>query len=151
VLWGARLALPRGLRKPEIEYFPLGDKANAYAGIHPFSETESNVYVFQGRTNALGEPKELRPIFDALLVERFPGAQVLAPLQACITSGLLRRYALDRALFFGAAGMMNPEAIGMGFNEVPRQVGGFAARVTQALAKRQSRRTSAGTRSLASP
>jgi hypothetical protein len=29
--------------------------------------------------------------------------------------------------------MMNPEAIGMGFNEVLRQVRGFAARVTKAL------------------
>ena len=137
VLWGARLALPRGLRKPEIEYFPLGDKANTYIGIHPFSETESNVYVFQGRTDTLGEPRELRPIFDDLLAERFPGAQVLAPLRGCITSGLLRRYALYRVLFFGAAGMMNPEAIGMGFNEVLRQVRGFAARVTRALVSDQ--------------
>lgn len=134
VLWGARIELPPGSRKPAIEYYPLGDEANTYVGVHPFSETESNVYVFQGRTNTLGEPEQLRPIFEATLEEQFPGARVLAPLRGCISSGVLRRYALDRVLFFGAAGMMNPEAIGMGFNEVLRQVRGVAAGMKQALA-----------------
>jgi 2-polyprenyl-6-methoxyphenol hydroxylase-like FAD-dependent oxidoreductase len=134
VLWGARIALPPGSRKPEIEYYPLGDEANTYVGVHPFSETERNVYVFQGRTNTLGEPEQLRPVFEAMLAEQFPGARILAPLRGCISSGVLRRYALDRVLFFGAAGMMNPEAIGMGFNEVLRQVRGVAAGVRRALA-----------------
>jgi glycine/D-amino acid oxidase-like deaminating enzyme len=134
VLWGARIGLPAGSYKPEIEYYPLGDEANTYVGIHPFSETESNVYVFQGRTNTLGEPEQLRPVFEAMLAKQFPGARVLAPLRGCISSGVLRRFALDRLLFFGAAGMMNPEAIGMGFNEILRQVRGVAAGVRRALA-----------------
>jgi len=134
ILWGARLALPPGSLKPEIEYYPLGDEANTYVGVHPFSATDSNVYVFQGRTDTLGEPEQLQPIFEAMLANQFPGARMLAPLRGSITSGMLRKYALDRILFFGAAGMMNPEAIGMGFNEVLRQVRGVASGVLRALA-----------------
>ncbi|PKN57397.1 MAG: hypothetical protein CVU56_11075 [Deltaproteobacteria bacterium HGW-Deltaproteobacteria-14] len=134
VLAGARVRLPADSAPPEIGYYPLCDAANTYLGVHPFSVTERNVYVFQGQSNTLGDPESLRPLFEATLAERYPGAETLAPIGGSIASGVLKRYGLDRVVFFGAAGMMNPEAIGMGFNEILRQVRGFAAGLRSALA-----------------
>ncbi|TNF23611.1 MAG: FAD-dependent oxidoreductase [Deltaproteobacteria bacterium] len=134
VLAGARVRLPAGEVPLEIGYYPLGDDANTYLGIHPFNDTERNVYVFQGQSDTLGDPAALQPLFDATLAERFPTAELVAPISGSIVSGVLRKYALERVVFFGAAGMMNPEAIGMGFNEILRQVRGFAAGLRGALA-----------------
>lgn len=135
VLAGARVSLPAGEAPLEIGYYPLGDDANTYLGVHPFNDTERNIYVFQGQVNTLGDPDALRPLFDRILAERFPKAEVIAPISGRIVSGVLRRYALERVAFFGAAGMMNPEAIGMGFNEILRQVRGFAIGLRGALEK----------------
>lgn len=48
---------------------------------------------------------------------------------------MLRTYGLDRVAFFGASGMMNPDAVGMGFNEILLRVRGFAAGLRAALAE----------------
>ncbi|MBI3071376.1 MAG: hypothetical protein HYY84_04530 [Deltaproteobacteria bacterium] len=134
VLRGARVRLPAGRYEPHIAYYPLNDDANTYVGTHPFSATELNVYVFQGQYDTLGDPATLQALFDKTLATEFPGAEIVEPLGGTIVSGVLKRYALRRVLFFGAAGMMNPEAIGMGFNEVLRQVRSFAKGVRGALA-----------------
>ena len=133
VLSGARVRLPEPLAAPEIAYLPLNDDANTYVGIHPFSADELNIYVFQGQSDTLGDPEALTPLFRETLARMYPSAEVVEPLGGRITSGVLRRYALPRVIFFGAAGMMNPEAIGMGFNEILRQVRGFGDRLVAAL------------------
>ncbi len=126
VLYGARIRLPRPASEVGIAYVPLGDEANTYLGIHPFSDSELNVYLFQGQLDTLGHPTLLRPLFEKTLARMYPGAQVVEPLGGSIVSGVLSRYAFERVVFFGAAGMMNPDAIGMGFNEILRKVRQFA-------------------------
>lgn len=134
VLYGARVRLPKPTKDVGITYLPLGDEANSYLGVHPFSATELNVYVFQGQLDTMGQPGLLRPLFDQTLARHYPDAEVLAPLSGSIVSGVLSRYALDRVVLFGAAGMMNPDAIGMGFNEILRKVRGFAVELRALLA-----------------
>lgn len=134
VLWGARVRLPSARPECALAYIPLGDDMNTYLGVHPFSATELNVYVFQGHRDTMGEPRHLEQIFERTLNERYPGAVQLERLGGTIVSGVLKRRALDRVVFFGAAGMMNPEAIGMGFNEILRRVDTFAAGLRDALA-----------------
>jgi 2-polyprenyl-6-methoxyphenol hydroxylase-like FAD-dependent oxidoreductase len=137
VLSGARVRLAEPLAEPEIAYLPLNDEANSYIGIHPFSPLETNIYLFQGQPDTFGDPDSLAPLFRQTLAQRYPGAEIMEPIGGRITSGVLRRYALPRVIFFGAAGMMNPDAIGMGFNEVLRQVRCFARRLEDALTQDQ--------------
>ena len=134
VLYGARIRLPTPAPDVGIMYLPLGDEANTYLGIHPFSATELNVYLFQGQLDTLGNPALLAPLFEQTLARLYPEAEVVEPLGGSIVSGVLSRYALDRVVFFGAAGMMNPDAIGMGFNEILRKVRGFAGDLRALLA-----------------
>ena len=82
----------------------------------------------------MGNPALLEPLFEQTLARLYPGAEVVAPLGGSIVSGVLSRYALNRVVFFGAAGMMNPDAIGMGFNEILRKVRGFACDLRDLLA-----------------
>lgn len=134
ILWGARVRLPSPRPDCALAYTPLGDDLNTYLGVHPCSATELNVYVFQGHRDTMGEPRQLEHLFERTLKERYPGAVQAERLGGTIVSGVLKRRALNRVVFFGAAGMMNPEAIGMGFNEILRRVGTFAAGLGEALA-----------------
>jgi hypothetical protein len=134
VLYGARIRLPGNLqRPPRIEYYPLHDAENTYVGIHPFGDQDLNVYVFKGHIGGCGDPLELRQRFESLLARSFPGATTVAPLIGTIPSGMLRRYALDRVIFWGAAGMLNPDGCGMGFNEILRRRRTFCEQIGQVL------------------
>lgn len=131
VLYGARIRLPDGGRRPpRIEYRPLNDADNAYVGSHPYGLEETNLYVFKGQSGGYGDPRELRPRFERLLAADYPGAAIVAPLIGTIPSGVLKRYALDNVVFWGAAGMLNPDGCGMGFNEILRRKATFCAEVS---------------------
>jgi len=130
VLYGARIRLPpRSRRKPCIEYYPLNDSDNSYVGCHPYGDDEINLYVFKGHLGGYGAPLELRSRFERLLEASYPGATIVAPLVGTIPSGILRRYALDNLIFWGASGMLNPDGCGMGFNEILRRGRTFCAAI----------------------
>lgn len=122
------------LEKPYVlEYYPLNDADNTYVGIHPLSETETNIYVFQGRSNTMGNPAELKPIFDKTIQKLHPNGEKTQNLAGTIVSGALKKYALDNIIFFGASGMLNPDGCGMGFNEILKQHQTFAKGITKAM------------------
>jgi len=116
-----------------LEYYPLNDVNNSYVGIHPYSETETNIYVFQGRSNTMGRPAELKSIFDKTIQELHPNGKKIQNLGGTIVSGALKKYALDNVIFFGASGMLNPDGCGMGFNEILKQHRTFANGITNAM------------------
>ncbi|VAW27549.1 hypothetical protein MNBD_BACTEROID07-290, partial [hydrothermal vent metagenome] len=69
------------LEKPYVlEYYPLNDVDNSYVGIHPYSETETNIYVFQGKSNTMGKPAELKGIFDKTIQELHPNGKRIQDL-----------------------------------------------------------------------
>lgn len=129
VIYGARIKVPAMNRPTRIEYYPLNDDANTYVGVHPFNETETNFYIFKGQNNTWGNPSELKAQFTEVLKSEFPDAEVLQPLSGTIPSGILKKYALDNVIFWGAAGMLNPDGCGMGFNEILRQLKTFTAEI----------------------
>lgn len=131
VIYGARIKVPEMDRPTRIEYYPLNDDANTYVGVHPFNETETNFYIFKGQSNTFGNPSELKAQFAEVLKNEFPDAEILQPLSGSIPSGILKKYALDNVIFWGAAGMLNPDGCGMGFNEILRQLKTFSAEITR--------------------
>ena len=118
-----------------LEYYPLNDKDNSYVGVHPYSETETNIYVFQGRSNTMGRPAELKGIFDKTIQKLHPNGKKIQYLGGTIVSGALKKYALDNVIFFGASGMLNPDGCGMGFNEILKQYQTFTKGITKAMKK----------------
>ncbi len=116
-----------------LEYYPLNDADNSYVGIHPYSETETNIYVFQGRSNTMGKPAELKGIFDKTIQKLHPNGKKIQNLSGTIVSGALKKYALNNVIFFGASGMLNPDGCGMGFNEILKQHQTFAKGIAKAM------------------
>ena len=116
-----------------LEYYPLNDDDNTYVGIHPHSETKTNIYVFQGRSNTMGNPAELKDIYEKTIKELEPNGKKVQNLSGTIVSGSLKKYALDNIIFFGASGMLNPDGCGMGFNEILKQYQTFAKGITEAM------------------
>lgn len=134
VLFGAKIRFPKPKDRPtRIEYYPLNDEANTYIGSHPFSDTETNFYIFKGQNNTFGNPKEMQGQFDRVLKEVHPDAEIVAPLIGTIPSGILKKYALDNVIFWGASGMLNPDGCGMGFNEILRQKKTFCAEIERSM------------------
>lgn len=129
VIYGARIKNKTPGKAYQLEYYPLNDEANTYVGIHPISNEETNIYVFKGQKNTLGNPDEMKEIFEKVLKETNPGAEKLETLSGTIVSGLLHKYALDNIVFFGSSGMLNPDGCGMGFNEILKQHKVFAQEV----------------------
>ncbi len=116
-----------------LEYYPLNDADNSYVGIHPYSETETNIYVFQGKSNTMGKPAELKGIFEKTIQKLHPNGKKVQNLGGTIVSGSLKKYALDNVIFFGASGMLNPDGCGMGFNEILKQHQTFAKGIAKAM------------------
>ncbi len=131
VIYGARIQVPSLERPTRIEYYPLNDDNNTYVGVHPYNDTETNFYIFKGQNNTFGNPSDLKKQFEDVLQSEFPNAEIIQPLAGSIPSGILKKYALDNVIFWGAAGMLNPDGCGMGFNEILRQVKPFSAEITR--------------------
>ena len=133
IIYGARIKIPSNKEKPtEIAYYPLNDENNTYVGVHPFNETETNFYIFIGKNGTFGDPSKLKEQFKKVLNDTYPDAEILQPLTGTIPSGILKKYALDNVIFWGASGMLNPDGCGMGFNEIIRQLNTFVAEITRA-------------------
>jgi flavin-dependent dehydrogenase len=118
VIYGARMANVKFENPYQLEYFPLNDDENTYIGIHPHSETETNIYAFKGQKNTLGNPEDLKEKFEKVIRDIQPEATKIDTLRGTIVSGTLKKYALDHVIFFGSAGMLNPDGCGMGFNQI---------------------------------
>ncbi|MGB5236254.1 MAG: FAD-binding protein [Flavobacteriaceae bacterium] len=118
VIYGAKLSNVQFENPYQLEYLPLNDEENTYIGIHPHSETETNIYAFKGQKNTLGNPDELRDKFEKYIAEVQPNAKRISTLRGTIVSGTLKKYALDHIIFFGSSGMLNPDGCGMGFNQI---------------------------------
>lgn len=135
VIHGARIKVKEGSWTPRIEYYPLNDEENTYIGIHPYSADEINLYVFVGKNSTWGDPSQLHDRFERVLEQSFPGAEILQILEGTIPSGILKQYCFDRVLLWGAAGMLNPDGCGMGFNEILLQLDTFCDGVNRCLAQ----------------
>jgi len=133
VIYGARIKNACKGKACQLEYYPLNDEANTYVGIHPVSNDETNIYVFKGQKNTLGNPDELKEKFEQVLKETNPGAEKVETLTGSIVSGMLHKYALNNIVFFGSSGMLNPDGCGMGFNEVLKQHKVFAEEVKKCI------------------
>ena len=131
VIYGAKIRVKNNPRTPQIEYYPLNDEENTYIGVHPFDENIINFYVFVGKSGTFGDPSTLKHRFERTLATVYPDAEIIAPLYGSIPSGILKQYALDNVIFWGAAGMLNPDGCGMGFNEILRQLPHFTAGITR--------------------
>ena len=118
VIYGAKMTGVEFENPFQLEYLPLNDEENTYIGIHPHSETETNIYAFKGQKNTIGNPDELKEKFDKVIAEIQPNAKRLQTLRGTIVSGTLKKYALDNVIFFGSSGMLNPDGCGMGFNQI---------------------------------
>ena len=118
VIYGAKMKNVTFENPYQLEYLPLNDEENTYIGIHPHSETETNIYAFQGRKNTVGNPDDLREKFEEVIADIQPNAKRISTLRGTIVSGTLKKYALDRVIFFGSSGMLNPDGCGMGFNQI---------------------------------
>ena len=118
VIYGAKMKGVEFENPFQLEYMPLNDEENTYIGIHPHSETETNIYAFKGQKNTIGDPDELREKFDKIIAEIQPNAKRIETLRGTIVSGTLKKYALDNVIFFGSSGMLNPDGCGMGFNQI---------------------------------
>jgi len=135
VIYGGMIQHGKHEKPYVLEYYPLNDEDNTYVGIHPHSDTLTNIYVFQGRYNTMGNPAELKDIFEKTIKELEPNGKKVQNLGGTIVSGSLKKYALDKIIFFGASGMLNPDGCGMGFNEILKQYQTFAKGVTRAMEK----------------
>ena len=133
VIYGARIKNASPGKASQLEYYPLNDDANTYVGIHPISSDETNIYVFKGQKNTLGNPDELKEKFEQVLKETNPGAEKIETLTGSIVSGMLYKYALNSIVFFGSSGMLNPDGCGMGFNEILKQHRVFAEEIKKSL------------------
>ena len=133
VIFGGLIEHPQKEKPYVLEYYPLNDEFNTYVGIHPLTETRTNIYVFQGRSNTMGNPAELTDIFRETWTKLEPEGKKIQNLGGTIVSGALKKYALDNIIFFGASGMLNPDGCGMGFNEILKQHQTFAKGITQAM------------------
>jgi hypothetical protein len=131
VIYGAKIRVKNNQRPAQIEYYPLNDEDNTYIGVHPFDEEILNFYVFIGKSGTFGDPSKLKHRFESTLAKTYPDAEIIAPLHGTIPSGILKKYALDNVIFWGASGMLNPDGCGMGFNEILRQLPNFTAGITR--------------------
>jgi len=136
VIYGSRIRHQKMASPYALEYYPLNDPENTYVGIHPLSETETNIYVFQGRSNTMGNPAELVGKFKDVINDIQPDGERVQNLGGTIVSGSLKKYALDHIIFFGASGMLNPDGCGMGFNEILKQHQTFARGITHVMEKK---------------
>ncbi len=137
VIYGARIRIPTVTGPLQIEYYPLDDEENTYVGVHPYSEEEMNFYIFKGQSGTYGNPEDLREYFTTILNRIHPDAEILQTLCGNIPSGILKKYALDNIIFWGASGMLNPDGCGMGFNEILRQKKKFCADIVRAWKSNQ--------------
>ncbi|MCP4239957.1 MAG: NAD(P)-binding protein [bacterium] len=142
VIYGARIEIPQNDRPTQIEYYPLNDEANTYVGVHPYNDQETNFYIFNGQSGTYGKPHELKEQFERVLKQHHPDARVLQQLCGTIPSGILKHYSLDRVIFWGAAGMLNPDGCGMGFNEILQQRKTFTAGILRVMAEKKLDRKS---------
>ena len=133
VIYGGLIRHPKMEKPYELEYYPLNDPENTYVGIHPLNDTETNIYVFQGRSNTMGNPAELVGKFKEVIKDIQPNGEKIQNLGGTIVSGSLKKYALRNIIFFGASGMLNPDGCGMGFNEILKQHRTFAKEITKAM------------------
>jgi len=136
VIFGGHIRHKKMEKPYGLEYYPLNDAENTYVGIHPLNETETNIYVFQGRSNTMGNPAELVGKFKEVIREIQPDSEKIQNLGGTIASGSLKKYALNNIIFFGAAGMLNPDGCGMGFNEILKQHRTFSIGITKAMEKK---------------
>ncbi len=134
VINGARIKVNDPSWTPRIEYYPLNDIENTYIGVHPYSKDEINFYVFVGKNSTWGDAEDLEERFQHVLAEHYPDAEVLQRLKGTIPSGILKKYCFDRVILWGAAGMLNPDGCGMGFNEILQQVETFCSGISASLA-----------------
>jgi len=134
IIYGAKIRVKNNPRPLQIEYIPLHDAENTYIGIHPYSEDILEFYVFVGENGTFGNDWiKLKSRYEKVLAEMYPDAEVLEPLTGSIPSGILKDYAFDNVIFWGASGMLNPDGCGMGFNEILRQLDTFDAEITRAF------------------
>lgn len=136
VIYGGLIRHKKMGKPYELEYYPLNDPENTYVGIHPLNETETNIYVFQGKSNTMGNPAELVGKFKEVIKEIQPDGEKIQNLGGTIVSGSLKKYALNNIIFFGASGMLNPDGCGMGFNEILKQHRTFVKGITKAMKKK---------------
>jgi len=118
VIYGAKMTNVAFENPFQLEYLPLNDEENTYIGIHPHSETETNIYAFKGQKNTIGNPDDLKEKFEKTIARIQPNAKRVSTLRGTIVSGTLKKYALDNVIFFGSSGMLNPDGCGMGFNQI---------------------------------
>jgi len=135
VIFGGRIRHKKMEKPFGLEYYPLNDPDNTYVGIHPLNETETNIYVFQGKSNTMGNPAELVGKFKEVIKEIQPDGEKVQNLGGTIVSGSLKKYALNNIIFFGASGMLNPDGCGMGFNEILKQHRTLAKGITKVMKK----------------
>ncbi len=133
IIYGAKMKDVVFENPYQLEYLPLNDEENTYIGIHPHSETETNIYAFKGQKNTVGDPDELREKFEEVIAEMQPNAKRISTLRGTIVSGTLKKYALDRVIFFGSSGMLNPDGCGMGFNQILMKHQIFAEGIRKAM------------------
>lgn len=133
VIYGAKMKNVEFENPYQLEYLPLNDSENTYIGIHPHSETETNIYAFKGQKNTLGNPDELKERFEQYIAETQPNAKRIGTLRGTIVSGTLKKYALDNVIFFGSSGMLNPDGCGMGFNQILMKHQIFAKGITEVM------------------
>jgi len=137
VINGARIKMNDPSWTPRIEYYPLNDADNTYIGVHPYSQNEINFYVFVGKNSTWGDSNELEERFHSVLADHYPHAEIIQRLIGTIPSGILKRYCFDRVILWGAAGMLNPDGCGMGFNEILQQVETFCEGINFSLKTNQ--------------
>lgn len=133
VIYGAKMSNVEFENPYQLEYLPLNDSDNTYIGIHPHSETETNIYAFKGQKNTIGNPDELKEKFNKTIKEILPNAKKIQTLRGTIVSGHLKKFALDNVIFFGSSGMLNPDGCGMGFNQILLKHQEFASRIKDAM------------------
>ncbi len=133
VIYGGRFKNAPEKFTAELEYYPVNDDENTYVGVHPLKDGEASVYLFRGKVDTFGNPGELKDMFAEFATNNLPGAEMVETLQGTIVSGTLKKYALDRIVFFGSSGMLNPDACGMGFNEILMKHRQFADGITKAM------------------
>ncbi len=102
----------------EILFLPVNDDVNTYWGIYPHHKNKGDAYVFYNAENEPGSMDFMIKTFNREIKKQFPKYKKLKELTGRIITGELNRYALDRIVFFGEAGMLTPPACGMGFNEI---------------------------------
>lgn len=133
VIYGGRFENSPKEYTEQLSYYPIHDHENTYVGVHPLGNNQSSVYLFKGQNNTLGEPSELKEKFQEFAKKKLPDAKQVETLRGTIVSGTLKKYALNRVVFFGSSGMLNPDACGMGFNEILLKHRIFSREITKAL------------------